>query len=156
MERIRKDVSELQQMMKGIGEAMVEHRIRLENGTKTFAKMDEKLSDIDKRTMPKQISVGRTVSYTFGSFVVVATALWGLSVMLSDRPTTSQVKDIMLDHGRHGHEELRKDLTTMQSSISLQGVLIKEVRTQSDGIRASQEATNKKLDALFLRRQPIR
>lgn len=134
-----------------MGEALVEHRMRLENGTKAFERMDTSIRDIDKRTTPKPPSVVKIVSVTFGCFVVVASALWGLSVMLSDRPTTSQVKDVMLDHDRHGHEEVRAKLNSMDSSIAAQEVLIKDVKAQQSEIRDAQKDIDKKIDAVIRR-----
>jgi hypothetical protein len=130
---------------------MVEHRIRLENGTKAFERMDKAVSEIDKRITPKPPSVLKIISTTIGCFVVLASALWGLSVMMSDRPTTSQVKDIMLDHDRHGHAELRSGMSEMETSIKSQEQLIQQIKNRQDEIRDAQTATSAKIDDLIKR-----
>lgn len=157
-DQLRRSVADLQATVKGHGEALVEHRIRLENGTKAFARMDTEMTEIDKRTTPKPISVARVVSMTLGCFLAAATALWGLSTMLSDRPTSSQVKDIMVDHDQSGHRDLREDVTEIKSAISTQGGLLKDVRTQQGELKKAQDTTARKVDELLLRtprrRQP--
>lgn len=109
-----------------LSNAVTEHRIRLENGTKVFAKWDDRIGEIEKRTSPP--SAIKTASITFGIFLTAAGALWGLSNMLRDRPTTDQLERVMekasADHEETGHKDIKADIKEIHTELGEQKALI--------------------------------
>ncbi|MHC4175881.1 MAG: hypothetical protein ACYSWU_00130 [Planctomycetota bacterium] len=130
----------------------MEHRVRLENGSEVFSKQDARITEVEHKTTPKPPSILRVVSITFGAFVILSGALWALSSMLADRPTTSQLRDVMIQHDKNGHETTRRDISELRGEIGEQKGLIKDVRTEQGLIKQSQQTNTEKLDLLLRRR----
>ena len=126
-DRLRTDVDELK-------EAAVEHRVRLENGTKVFAQMQDRL--------PKPMSPLKLFTLSFAVFTTVSTGVWGLAHMLRDRPTIEQIKEIMNAHDSDGHKAVRHDVREIQVEQGAQRQLIKEVQNE-------QKTADGKLDELL-------
>lgn len=147
MERLKEDVAKLQLAVEELKEAAVEHRVRLENGSAVFGKQDARLCAVENRITPKPASVTRIASITFGVFIVLSSALWALSTMLSDRPTTSQLRSVIGEHEKNGHEQTRSDIREIRSSINEQERLLKDVVSEQAEIKRVQADNVKKLDA---------
>lgn len=97
----------------------IQHETRLENGRKAFDAQDRRLSAVEERTTPQPPSVIKVVTATLGVFFVLAGALWGLSSMLADRPTSAQIEKLLLriqnQHETSGHQSMRSELRTIQT-----------------------------------------
>lgn len=91
--------------------ALVKHQTaadtRFDNGREVFSELKSKLNEVDTRTQPKPPSVLKIISITLTCVMIAATALWGLSTKLSDRPTTEQLEKIFATHEKLGHQSLR-------------------------------------------------
>jgi hypothetical protein len=148
-------VSELERSVKELGEAMVEHRVRLENGVNVFASHREKIATLEEKVAPKPLSVLKVVSLSFGIFVVLSGALWYLSENLANRPTTDQLRNVMESHRNTGHPATQKEIGEMREDLVEQRTLIKDVRSEQTAIKNAQADHGKKLDEL-LQRAPRR
>lgn len=129
---------------------MAETSLRLENGVKVFAEMRDdqnatatsfaqKVADLT----PKPPSTSKVVSIVLTVVAMSGGALWGLSQLLHDRPTTEQIETIMNHHHTNGHREL-KDLREVQI---VQGAKI-------EGIDNAITDQSKKMDRLIKQTTP--
>lgn len=123
-------------------EAVVEHRVRLDNGVKVFADQKEKVRQLEERTAPKQPSILKVVGITITVVAIGATALWGLAMMLRDRPTVEQIDKIIDHHDTNGHEVVRDDMRDVQKEQAAQRTLI-------EGVKTEQKTQGGKLDTLL-------
>jgi hypothetical protein len=126
-DRVREELGELK-------EAVVEHRVRLENGVKVFADQKARLETIEQKIAPSPFKI---ISVTVGIFLVGAGSLWGLANMLRDRPTLEQVEKVMDKHEDNGHPALRQDVRAIQTEIQ--------------GVQTEQKRQGAKLDTLLER-----
>jgi hypothetical protein len=125
--------------------AQIEHRVRLENGTKVFADWQERIGEIETRISPKEPpSIYKVVGFTLTVVLALAGALWGLANELRDRPTVSDVHGTLESHQDIGHSDTRAEIRAIQSTQAQQKVLI-------DEIRASQDKQGEKLDRVLER-----
>lgn len=131
----------------------MEARIRLENGSKVFQGWDKRISEVERRTTPRPVSVIKVSLAVLGVFCTMSGALWMLSNTIRDRPTTEQLRRITKDNGAAheaaGHGALREDVNSIKQSQGAQRQLIKDVQTK-------QGAQGKKLDVLLDRVRPRR
>ena len=148
-------VSELEKTVKELGEAMVEHRVRLENGVAVFGQHREKIAALEEKVAPKPPSVLKIVATSFSIFVVLAGALWYLSWNLANRPTVDQLHEVMEGHQKAGHSATQERIGEMREDLVEQRALIKDVRAEQQTIRDAQANHGKNLDAL-LQRTPRR
>jgi hypothetical protein len=130
---LRRDVSALQghdvatrQELGEVKEAVLEHRLRLENGIHVFAAVRKELDELEARTMPRSPSVYKIVGVTLALVMAGASALWGLSNMLRDRPTLEQVDTLMKGHDAAGH---RDQIRAIQTEQVEQRALIEQVQS---------------------------
>lgn len=126
----------LQAEVKEVREALVEHRVRLDNGTHVFAnersereKLARRLDGVIEATAPKPVSVTKVISITLALVMAAAGALWGLSNKLRDRPTEQQIEKLMHSHDGVGHPQMRKDIT----AIKVQQDKLKDAVVNEDG-----------------------
>ena len=101
-----REMSALRATTAELKETAVEQRVRLENGQKAFGAAHDRISQIEHRITPKPPSVLKIVSITIGLFLTCAGALWGLSNMLRDRPTSEQIEKIIHKHDEVGHSAI--------------------------------------------------
>jgi hypothetical protein len=160
MPALEETVRQLQKDVRTLNDAMVEHRVRLENGSHVFAKQHEKfeavegkLEQVQEELRPKPPSVLRIVIATFGVFVTLSGALWYLSEKLADRPTTDQLRNVMEGHQKAGHHATQEKIGEMREDLVEQRALIKEVRADQATIQETQKDASEKLD-LILKRVP--
>ncbi|UCC72081.1 MAG: hypothetical protein JSV86_17185 [Gemmatimonadota bacterium] len=151
MAEMKKDLTSLQaqsaacsEILVAVKEALVEHKVRLENGSKVFERHGSRITAIEDTIRPKPPGVLKIVSVTVGILVACATALWGLSTKLSDRPTVEQVEKVIDTHDTHGHKAVEKDLDLIRSEQAAQRVLINNL---DDDI----EKQAKKIDTILQR-----
>jgi hypothetical protein len=126
-------MTELRDEVSNLRDAAVEHRVRLENGSKVFNSWDDRIAEIERRTMPKPISIIKVVGMTIGVFMALAGALWALSEKLADRPTTRQIDSIMDKHQKGGHKETREEIRAIQVEQVEQRTLLEGTSKKVDG-----------------------
>lgn len=118
--------------IRALEDAVVEHRVRLENGTKVFGDLRERVEKVE----PKPVSPLKIVSLTLSVVGMgVATLLW-LTDNFSERPTRAETVETIDKHERGGHEETKDDIRAIQQQQAEQRMLIRDVqekqKTQSD------------------------
>jgi hypothetical protein len=152
IDRLEGEVAEVKDDVGKLKEAAVEHRMRLQNGTKVFEGWDKRIGDIEKRITPKPPSITKVAGISLSIFLAFAAALWGLAHMLRDRPTADQLEDLFMKQGEHheavGHKGMRQDIQAIQREQTEQRIMIKSVADE-------QKTHSEKLDKL-LRRIPER
>lgn len=140
---LKVDVGDMKSDVSDLNKAVVEHRVRLENGTHVFAGLRKDVSsnetaieDLAERIRPKPPSIVKIVTLTLGFVAVGSAALWGLSNMLRDRPTVEQVDRVFQGydeaHEAGGHRQLRDDVHSIQQEQALQSKRIGDVAEQQD------------------------
>jgi len=141
LERIEKELGALK-------EATVEHRVRLENGSKVFATVSERIGKVEQLVAPKPVSIYKVVGVTLSLVIAGAGALWGLAQTIRDRPTIEQIGQMFDQHdAQHeaaGHQDMKADIQHIQVT---QGALIKDV----GAVAKSQEKVEEKVDTLLER-----
>jgi hypothetical protein len=137
MAEMRKDLVTLQaqsascsEILADVKEAMVEHKVRLENGSKVFDGIRSRLATVEEATRPKPPSIVKIVGVTLAVVGMGAGALWGLSNMLRDRPTLRQVEKVIDAHDDNGHKETRIRIEEIREEQVEQRTLIKHVESQ--------------------------
>jgi hypothetical protein len=140
----REELRLVQADVKKLNDAAVEHRVRLENGSKVFSGYAEQIQEIDKRTTPRPPSIYKIVGLTLTIVLTGAGALWGLANRLRDRPTDVQIQQIIHEHDAAGHQTIRTDVGLIQMEQSAQRGLI-------ENVRSVQTMQGKKLDTLLER-----
>ncbi len=150
--RIERDVRDMRKEIVELTKSQARIQQRLENGTKVFTDWDERIGKVEHRTAPKPTPVWKVAMTTIGLFCTAAGALWGLSNMLRDRPTTDQIQRVFESreaiHNEAGHKRLRLDVGAIQKEQAVQHELIRQVQ-------ADQRGQGDKLDQL-LERVPAR
>jgi len=132
-------------------EAVVEHRVRLENGVAVFGKTNERIAELEQVTKPKPPRIITIVGVTISIVTIAAGALWALSSMLNDRPTVKQIDRIIQSHDVGGHSKVRNEVRAVQIEQGKQRVIIESVKADQGVIRAKQDDSLKKLDTLINR-----
>ena len=120
-------IAEISQVRTEVGQlraAVAEHTIRLENGRHVMHDIKERL--------PKPMGAGKLIGLSFGIFVALGGALWGLSEKLADRPTAEQIQSVIQTHDRHGHQDLRNDIRSIQHEQSTQRTLTEQMSAKLD------------------------
>ena len=59
-------------------------------------------------------------------------ALWGLSLMISDRPTTGQIERIIESHQEHGHKDTRREIRELHDVQVQQNTTIQSIEKKVD------------------------
>ena len=127
LEKIMVDVDELKR-------AAVEHRVRLENGTKVFGGWSERIQAIEERTTPKPPSITKIVGITLSIILASSGALWGLANMLRDRPTVQQIREVVKSHDANGHKDMKGNVRSVQLEQGAQRVIIEDVSRKVDAL----------------------
>jgi hypothetical protein len=130
--------------IEGLKEAVVEHRVRLENGTKVFATYGERLKDVETRITPRPPSILKIAGITLTVIALGATSLWGLANMLRDRPTVEQLDKVFDRHDTGGHDGMRKEIRAVTAEQAVQRVML-------EGVQDIQKDQVHKLDTLLER-----
>jgi uncharacterized coiled-coil protein SlyX len=133
-------VAALEDTVSEHGETLVEHRTRLENGTKVFGEMGERLKRLEPRAPDwlKVIGVGIALLAMF-----VAAQLW-ISGEFADRPTDSQIDKIVSSHDESGHKDAAKERRAIREEQVAQ-------RAAINALKEEQVKVTKKLDVLLER-----
>ena len=151
MNRIESEIGLLNDDVGTMKESCVEHRMRLENGSKVFESWHKRIADIERRTQPKEPNLLKVIGLTLAIFSACAGGLWGLAQMLRDRPTTEQVERVLEKqvqyHENTGHGPLRRDVQAIKEEQAAARILIK-------GLQTGQDEQGKKLDRV-LDRLPV-
>lgn len=147
---------------RALEDAVNEHRIRLENGSHVFQDMrkehEDFKGDVTDRAEKAEISMAERIaeltpmppsplkvaSLVLTVVAMAGGALWGLSTMLNDRPTTEQIKEVLEVHQDHGHEDTKMEIRAIRDVQSEQKVQIEEIAEDVG-------ETDKKLDELLER-----
>ncbi len=139
MAEIREEVAEIKT-------GVIEHRVRLENGSKVFLSQSDRLKTVEDRTTPRPPSMTKVVAISFAVFVAFAGALWALAHMLRDRPTTDQLREVIQQqddlHEARGHKMLRENVSSIQKEQWAQRELI-------EGVQSSQTTQGSKIDEIL-------
>lgn len=154
--RLEADVGELKEDMALVKEAIVEHRLRLENGTKVFSDLRGDIADKSGKIaalQPKPPSISKVVSLTLALVMAGGGVIWLMATMLHERPTHEQVYQSMdSSHEAHeaaGHRELREDVEDIKTLQAVQQKLIENVGKQ-------QAQDSSKLDKILRQTTPRR
>lgn len=91
LKRIEQVLIRIEEELSEIKEANVEHRVRLENGTKSFQDMHERLTRIEYDTAPKPVPTIKVAGITATLILALIGGLWGFAQQLYQRPTTADV-----------------------------------------------------------------
>jgi hypothetical protein len=118
---VRKDIEDLK-------EAMVEHRVRLENGVKVFSDFDKRVKMLE----PKAIDLLKALGVAASVLGMIFAGIWWVSEKLHDRPTIDQIEKIMRAHEGQGHEKTTEELTNIKESQVEQRAVIKSVEQKLD------------------------
>lgn len=156
------DVRELRAEVKEIREATVEHRIRLETGTKAFEAMRNKDEDlagsiraVQEAIAPKKPNYFGIIALTFTLIMGLVSALWGLSLLFSSRPTTEQIDKIMTKHEGYPHPEVQKQINELRSGQLADQKIHSDQKKAIEQVTKDYKATNDKLDKLLKRGAPV-
>jgi hypothetical protein len=145
IELLQDRVAEVEEKIDGLRVTSTKHELRLNNGVKVFGDIKDQL--------PKPLSAARLVALTAGLFVAAASGLWALSEKLSDRPTTGQMQELMIQHNHAGHEHTLKQITEIREEQVRQRFMTDQLTKDIAALTRDSEKTQKKLDNL-LRRKP--
>lgn len=116
---------------------MTQTALRLENGTKSFhdfrgdvqeianeqSSMSSSFAEKVAALAPKPPSASKVAGIVIAVIGMSGGALWGLSTMISDRPTTGQIERIIDAHESHGHRD------TIQQIRDIRDVQIEQTTT---------------------------
>ncbi|MBT8452985.1 MAG: hypothetical protein KJO40_13535 [Deltaproteobacteria bacterium] len=131
IKRLESDVSGVKDDVGALKEAAVEHKVRLQNGSKVFEGWEKRISEVEDRTTPRPPSVYKVVGLTLALFMAAAGALWALAHMLRDRPTIEQLDRLLDRQAEHhegvGHQSMRDDVRSIQKDQTTQGNQINKV-----------------------------
>ena len=128
--------------------------MRLENGTLAFQSLRddhstmattfaEKVADLT----PKPPTTSKVVGIVLAVVAMGGGALWGLSAMLNDRPTTEQIHQIINGHQENGHKATRQELREVRD------VQI-EQKSAINTLGGKVDQQDVKLDTLLLQTAP--
>lgn len=130
--------------LRDLEDAVIEHRIRLENGVQVFKDFDDRIKGIE----PKPVGALKIVSLTLSVVGMgVAMLLW-LTDNFSERPTRAETTQAVDTHQRVGHDETKEDIRVIQQQQTEQRLLMQQVQDR-------QRDQGDKLDEL-LNRVPAR
>jgi hypothetical protein len=137
------DIRELQEKVNAMQETLVEHRVRLENGTKVFGGYGTRIAGLEEVTRPKPVSVSKVAGITFTIVMAGAVALWGLANLLRDRPTMDQIEHVVEQHDATGHQSIREDVRDIKAAQEIQQGLIEGATGKLDTLleRTPESAT---------------
>lgn len=122
-------IARLETAQQEIQAALAEHRVRLENGTKVFAEVRDRL--------PQPMQPSKVIALTLAIVTAAGGALWSLSEKLAARPTTDQVQRALDDT----RSTVTRELQVQQSE---QRLLIEQLTRQ-------QSVQSEKLDEVLER-----
>lgn len=132
-------------------QALGEHREKLgahdqqfSNGRHVMGDLNSRLGAVEVRTMPKPPSITKIVGITLTCVLAGASALWGLSTKLSDRPTMQQIERAFDKHAEAGHRQTTQDIGQIHQQLGQQKLLIENIDRQ-------QNLTGRKLDDVLSR-----
>jgi hypothetical protein len=126
--------------LRALEDAVIEHRMRLENGVQVFKDMDDRIKGIE----PKPVSPLKIVSITLTIVGMgVATLLW-LTDNFGERPTRAESMQLIESHQKMGHEDTKQDIRVIQQQQSEQRLLMQQFQER-------QRAQDDKLDELLNR-----
>lgn len=133
-----------EERLKTLEEAMIEHRVRLENGTKVFADVRDDISSmradmrgLETRLAPKPMDWWKIIVGASGLLIAVLSGWWALSQRLSERPTEVQVERSLKAHSDStGHPSLAGQLTQVRDTQIEQSTLLKVVGEDVKEIKA--------------------
>ncbi len=120
---------------------MAIHEIRLQNGQKAFDQLRDKMTSVEVKMAPKPVNYVGITSIGIGLLLAAVTALWGLSVLFSDRPTRDEVER-QVQEQRKAIDEQSGELRTMSDRQTEQRVIL-------DTVRSDVQDTSRKLDILI-------
>lgn len=144
-------ITELAKDVKELREGFVEHRVRLENGVRVFAKHDEaaakqdvKIQCLEDTVAPKPTPIFKVVGIALTAFVLMSGGIWAVADKLAERPTAGQMERQLERVVERNQEELghiRKDMAEQRS-------LIKDVKASQAELRVDMRQTTKTLQKL--------
>lgn len=149
-----KDVRELREWIKhhdkkledntqrfaAITETLAEHRTRLQNGVEVFSDLRRSIEDLRPKKMPRW----QVVFAIVGPIVTIGSLLWSLSKALDDRPTASQLKDIIAEHNAGEHPVTMQHFKEMHDEQERQRIMLERQSTVLDQV--SHDVADVKLD----------
>jgi hypothetical protein len=134
--------------------SMTEASLRMENGVHAFADLREQQNQTAQgfaekvaELTPKPPSTAKVAGLVLGVIGMAAGALWGLSSMLNDRPTTEQIGNIIDAHHSNGHKDTRDELSDLHDTQIVHGLKLKVI---GDSVTAQEL----KLDTVILQTAP--
>jgi len=132
---------------KHIEEAIVEHRMRLENGVKAFSELKEE----QKALKPKPLNWITVTFSAIGVLITVLSSWWALSTKFAERPTISDVKEIVQSHSQiHGHPGTIEELKANREEQQEQRRTLDRIETRQD--QTSKDVAEIKTDLKAIRR----
>lgn len=137
-------VGNIESRQSEIGEAVVEHKTRLQNGVNVFSDQKKRIENIEKKIEPKPPSVYKIIGITISLMVAGAGSLWALANMLRDRPTVEQIDKVIDHHDSSGHNGMKSDIRAVQVEQGAQ-------RTMIEAVQLEQSSQGDKLDTLIQR-----
>lgn len=148
LNRLGGDMAEMKDDVAEIKEGVIEHRIRLENGTKVFLEHADRIKTVEDIMRPQPPSMTKIVAISFAVFVALSGALWALAHMLRDRPTTDQLREVIQAqddlHEAKGHQTIRDNVASIQQEQGAQRQMITDVKS-------AQQAQSTKIDEILVR-----
>ena len=133
---------------------MTESALRMENGVHAFADLRAQQAETTRgfaaevaALTPKPPSTIKVVGVVLGVISLASGALWGLSAMLNDRPTTDQIGEIIDAHHSNGHKDTRDELSDLHDTQIVHG---EKLKTIGDSVAAQEH----KLDTVILQTAP--
>ena len=119
--------------VKTVEEAMIEHRLRLENGSRVFTDIKQEIASVksdvkqvEKQATPKPVDWWRIVVPVSGLLVTLLAGWWALSQQLGDRPTADQVDKTLRVHAESaGHPAMAGEVQKVREEQIKQGETLK-------------------------------
>jgi hypothetical protein len=119
--------------------SMTETQLRLENGTHAFSDMRDEQASMSTTfaekvasLTPKPPSVSKVTGIVLALISLAGGALWGLSTMISDRPTSGQIEKIIDGHQEHGHKDTRIEIRELHDVQIQQNTTIQSIEKKVD------------------------
>jgi hypothetical protein len=118
---VRNDIAEIR-------EALVEHRVRLENGVKVFGDFKDQLDKLK----PKAPDWLKLLGFAVGLFGMAVGGIWWVADAVHDRPTVEQLEHVLDVHEERGHPKIEKTIQALREDTIRESSAGQEWRSQVD------------------------
>lgn len=138
-------IDDIAKDVKKLSEAVIEHRVRLENGVRVFTEQKEKLAAVALAVVPKPMPVFKVVGLVLTIFMIITASIWAIADKLGDRPTAVQMEQQLKRVTSQNQDEVAR----LREDMAAQHALIEDVQASQGKIREHLRQTTEKLDQVL-------